>query len=28
MSFDYAKYYGEIKLTHDLLTKKEERCGS
>jgi Fe-S oxidoreductase len=25
MSFDYAKYYGEIKLTHDLLTKKEER---
>jgi Fe-S oxidoreductase len=25
MSFDYAKYFGEIKLTHDLLTKKEER---
>jgi len=25
MSFDYAKYYGEIKLTHDLLTKKDER---
>ena len=25
MSFDYGKYFGEIKLTHDLLTKKEER---
>ena len=25
MSFDYGKYYGEIKLTHDLLTKKDER---
>ena len=24
-SFDYGKYFGEIKLTHDLLTKKEER---
>ena len=23
--FDYAKYFGEIKLTQDLLTKKEER---
>ena len=25
MSFDYGKYFGEIKLTHDLLSKKEER---
>jgi Fe-S oxidoreductase len=25
MSFDYGKYYGEIKLTQDLLTRKEER---
>ena len=25
MSFDYGKYFGEIKLTHDLLTKKDER---
>ena len=25
MGFDYAKYFGEIKLTQDLLTKKEER---
>jgi hypothetical protein len=25
MSFDYAKYFGEITLTHGLLTKPEER---
>jgi hypothetical protein len=25
MGFDYGKYFGEIKLTHDLLSKKEER---
>ena len=25
MAFDYAKYFGEIKLTQDLLTKKDER---
>ena len=25
MAFDYAKYFGEIKLTHDLLSKSEER---
>jgi len=25
MSFDYGKYFGEIRLTHDLLTKKDER---
>jgi hypothetical protein len=25
MSFDYGKYFGEIKLTHDLLTKPDER---
>jgi len=25
VAFDYAKYFGEIKLTQDLLTKKEER---
>jgi Fe-S oxidoreductase len=25
MSFDYAKYFGEIGLTHDLLTRKTER---
>jgi Fe-S oxidoreductase len=25
VAFDYAKYFGEIKLTHDLLTKKDER---
>jgi hypothetical protein len=25
MSFDYGKYFGEIKLTHDLLSKKDER---
>ena len=25
MSFDYGKYFGEIRLTHDLQTKKEER---
>ena len=25
MSFDYGKYFGEIKQTHDLLTKKDER---
>jgi len=25
MGFDYAKYFGEIKQTHDLLTKREER---
>ncbi|HXJ81021.1 MAG TPA: heterodisulfide reductase-related iron-sulfur binding cluster [Candidatus Methylomirabilis sp.] len=25
MSFDYGKYFGEITLTHDLLTKKTER---
>jgi Fe-S oxidoreductase len=25
MSFDYAKYFGEITLTHDLLTTKAER---
>ena len=25
MSFDYGKYFGEIKLTHDLLTKKDDR---
>ena len=23
--FDYGKYFGEIKLTHDLLTKRDER---
>src|SRR5215813_1789143 len=25
MSFDYGKYFGEIKLTHDLLTKQDDR---
>ncbi len=25
MSFDYARYFGEIRLTHDLLTSKDER---
>ena len=25
MSFDYGKYFGEIKQTHDLLTKEEDR---
>src|SRR5262245_5346729 len=25
MSFDYGKYFGEIRLTHDLTTKKDER---
>jgi len=25
MSFDYGQYFGEIKQTHDLLSKKEER---
>jgi cysteine-rich protein len=25
MSFDYAKYFGEITLTHDLLTRRAER---
>src|SRR5262245_26571064 len=25
MSFDYGNYFGEIKLTHDLLTRKEDR---
>jgi heterodisulfide reductase subunit D len=25
MSFDYGKYFGEMKLTHDLLTKGEDR---
>jgi hypothetical protein len=25
MSFDYGQYFGEIRLTHDLLTKKDER---
>jgi Fe-S oxidoreductase len=25
MSFDYGKYFGEIKLTHDLLSKKDGR---
>jgi heterodisulfide reductase subunit D len=25
MSFDYAKYFGDIKLTHDLTTRPEER---
>lgn len=25
MSFDYGKYFGEMKLTHDLLSKQEER---
>jgi len=25
MSFDYGKYFGEIKLTHDLLSRKDER---
>jgi heterodisulfide reductase subunit D len=26
MSFDFGKYFGEIKLSHDLLTKPEERA--
>ena len=25
MSFDYGKYFGEINLTHDLLTQRDER---
>ena len=28
MSFDYGKYFGEIKLTHDLLTKRRSARGS
>src|SRR5262249_1214704 len=26
MSFDYGKYFGEIKLTQDLLTRKDDRA--
>jgi len=25
MGYDYAKYFGEIRLTHDLTTTPEER---
>src|SRR5262249_2722445 len=25
MGFDYAKYFGEIRLTHDLTTRADER---
>ena len=27
MSFDYAKYFGEITLTHDLLTRRDRILG-
>ena len=26
MGFDYGKYFGEIRLTHDLTTRADERA--